>query len=104
MFVCVECGYENSHLCEQISPSVLKLSQCVHCDAVVDKYIEYDGVLVLLDMLLLNTNVYRHVVFNRRYGMSILTNNFITVYNLITNVKQRQVFLLLSRCVRYREI
>lgn len=66
MFVCVECGSENPYLCEQISSSVLKLSQCEVCDAVVDKYIEYDGVLVLLDMLLLKTNVYRHIVFNRR--------------------------------------
>ena len=70
--MCVECGSDNTHLCEQISPSVLKLSQCTSCEAVVDKYIEYDGVLVLLEMLLLKTNVYRHVVFNRRYFNNLL--------------------------------
>ena len=71
MFVCVECGADNAHLCEQISPSVLKLSQCEACDGVVDRYIEYDGVLVLLDMLLLKTPVYRHIVFNRRSVQNI---------------------------------
>ena len=77
MFVCVECGATNEHLCEQISRSVLKLSQCTQCDSVVDKYIEFDGVLVLLDMLLLKTNVYRHIVFNRRCDCFVdLENSF----------------------------
>jgi len=66
MFVCVECGVGVDYLCEQISPSVLKLAQCEICGGVIDKFIEYDGLLLILDMLLLKTNAYRHIAFNHK--------------------------------------
>lgn len=64
--MCVECGVSVDYLCEQISPSVLKLAQCEACGGVIDKFIEYDGVLLSLDMLLLKTNAYRHIAFNHK--------------------------------------
>ena len=37
MFVCVECGVSVDYLCEQISPSVLKLAQCEACGGVIGR-------------------------------------------------------------------
>ena len=37
------------------------------CEKVVDKYIEFDAVILLLDVLLLRIQSYRHLIFN--YGI-----------------------------------
>jgi hypothetical protein len=35
------------------------------CKATVDKYVEFDLVLIAMDLLLLKPQVYRHLLFNR---------------------------------------
>lgn len=35
------------------------------CDRLVDKYIELELVIIVLDLLLLRPQVYRHLLFNR---------------------------------------
>ena len=37
------------------------------CEKVVDKYVEFDAVILLLDVLLLRIQSYRHLIFN--YGI-----------------------------------
>lgn len=34
------------------------------CGGLLDKYVEYDAVLLLLDLLLLKVQSYRHLLFN----------------------------------------
>lgn len=38
------------------------------CKKVVDKYVEFDAVVLLLDVLLLRIQSYRHLIFN--YGLT----------------------------------
>ncbi|XP_065071960.1 protein ARV1-like [Rhopilema esculentum] len=63
-FICVECGSYSALKFKKYPSGAIKLYQCVTCGDVVDKYIEYDSVMVLLDILLHNSKAYRHVLFN----------------------------------------
>ncbi|XP_013414262.1 protein ARV1-like [Lingula anatina] len=63
-FVCVECGMPAVELYRDFKRGVMKISHCDHCTKVVDKYVEYDSTIVFLDMLLLKTQAYRHVLLN----------------------------------------
>jgi len=63
-YMCVECGARAEETYKQYSMDIIKLTQCGKCSENVDKYIEYDFVLVLLDILLHKSQAYRHVLFN----------------------------------------
>ena len=95
---CVECGKgSNQALYKEFSGGTIQLSQCVsfavvlnwlytcpspllpfnplppthaqvHCHKVLDKYVEFDAVILLLDVLLLRIQSFRHLIFN--YGIS----------------------------------
>mmetsp|Transcript_16238 Transcript_16238/g.24460 ORF Transcript_16238/g.24460 Transcript_16238/m.24460 type:complete len:237 (+) Transcript_16238:127-837(+) len=68
MPVCVECGYtlEGSEtLYTEYSPTNIRLTRCDKCKNVADKYIEYELILVYIDLILHNTEAYRHLFFNR---------------------------------------
>lgn len=54
-------------LYRQYTATVLKETRCSHCGQVADKYIEYDPVLVLLDLVLLNRQAIRHILYNTAF-------------------------------------
>lgn len=35
------------------------------CGSVADKYVEYEAIILLIDMLLHKPSVYRHMMYNR---------------------------------------
>jgi hypothetical protein len=41
------------------------MSHCSHCNQLVDKYTEYDFVIIIIDLILHKSEVYRHLIFNR---------------------------------------
>jgi len=43
----------------------IRLSRCKSCHSISDKYVEYEFVLIFIDLLLHKTQVYRHLIFNR---------------------------------------
>src|SRR5687768_9164324 len=47
------------------SPTSVKLIQCTKCHDDVDDYIERDWLLVVIDLILLREEAYRHVLCNR---------------------------------------
>lgn len=52
---------------------ILKLMACGKCDApVADKYIECDGTLLLIDLILQSREAYRHVLLNGSYASLII--------------------------------
>jgi hypothetical protein len=78
--VCVECGARTS---DQLylgygdavaaaaaasgdvqSKASIRLTRCRTCDALLDRYLEYDPVLVVVDLILHKSEVYRHLLFN----------------------------------------
>jgi cytochrome c oxidase subunit IV len=73
MPVCVECQQHVDSLYVEYYGAV-KLSKC-SCKSFADKYIEWDIVLIFIDMALLKPSVYRHMIFNRisysKYGFNV---------------------------------
>eukprot|EP00438_Fugacium_kawagutii_P023251 Skav204755 [mRNA] locus=scaffold1013:218693:219415:- [translate_table: standard] len=63
---CVHCRAPVQELFYKIGQDI-RLRQCT-CGAVVDHYIEFEILLVFIDMQLLRGEVYRHLLFNRFSG------------------------------------
>lgn len=63
-FVCIHCGSYLPSLYEKYGSSHIRLSVCHHCNNIADKYIEYDNVLLFLDLILIKPNAYRHTIYN----------------------------------------
>lgn len=59
------CGTEVESLCTEYSESNIRLTRCHSCNQVADKYIEYEALIVLIDIILHRPAAYRHVLFNR---------------------------------------
>ncbi|XP_041108514.1 protein ARV1 isoform X2 [Polyodon spathula] len=62
-YKCIECNQEANELHRDYSYGVLKITIC-SCQKPVDKYIEYDPVIILIDTLLCKAQAYRHIIFN----------------------------------------
>lgn len=62
--ICVECKNPVKNAFLQYKKDYITLQKCGRCHAVVDKYIEYDHVLLFLDIVLLKPQAYRHLCFN----------------------------------------
>lgn len=62
--VCIECGEAAPRLLKIYNSDIIKLSYCDHCNKLVDKYVEFDPVIILLDVLLFKPQAYRHILFN----------------------------------------
>ncbi|BDD56149.1 sterol homeostasis protein [Monascus purpureus] len=85
MPICIECSYPVSHLYSTYSRADdrslgkgVRLTQCPRCKRFADKYVEYDYVVVFIDLVLIKPQVYRHLLFNRlgrdddKYDRSII--------------------------------
>lgn len=63
-YICIHCGTFLPQLYEQYGGEHIRLSQCQHCNRVADKYIEYDNVLLFIDLILIKPCAYRHTIYN----------------------------------------
>ncbi|TRY81318.1 hypothetical protein DNTS_005245 [Danionella cerebrum] len=63
-FRCVECNEEAEELHRDYSNGILKITRCRSCHKPVDKYIEYDAVIILIDATLCKVQAFRHILFN----------------------------------------
>ncbi|XP_007896579.1 protein ARV1 [Callorhinchus milii] len=61
---CVECNQEARELYRDYSRGVIKITICKSCQKPVDKYIEYDPVIILIDAILCKVQAYRHIILN----------------------------------------
>ncbi|BFZ12336.1 hypothetical protein BsWGS_15375 [Bradybaena similaris] len=66
-YQCIECGNKVRMLYREYKAGVIKISHCDSCNAVADKYIEYDPVIIFLDALLLRRQAYRHLLINTQF-------------------------------------
>ncbi|XP_067097417.1 protein ARV1 [Osmerus mordax] len=64
VFRCVECNKDAVELHRDYSNGILKITICESCKKPVDKYIEYDPVIILIDAILCKTQAFRHILFN----------------------------------------
>ncbi|KAL7872483.1 hypothetical protein SRHO_G00074660 [Serrasalmus rhombeus] len=63
-FKCIECTEDASELHRDYSNGILKITICKSCAKPVDKYIEYDPVIILIDAILCKIQAFRHILFN----------------------------------------
>ena len=84
--VCVQCGREVGYNVTQLyhqklfqKTKILKLLQCEFCDQICDKYLEYEGTLLLLDVALQNRAALRHILINEDHCSSILKVSLLTL-------------------------
>ncbi|XP_057592436.1 protein ARV1 [Hippopotamus amphibius kiboko] len=66
---CIECNQEAKELYRDYSHGVLKITICKSCQKPVDKYIEYDPVIILINAILCKAQAYRHILFNTKINM-----------------------------------
>lgn len=62
--ICIECAQPAECLFTVYSNGHIQLTDCSHCKKVVDRYVEFDNVLLFIDLLLLKQGAYRHLVYN----------------------------------------
>ncbi|QIX01222.1 hypothetical protein AMS68_006739 [Peltaster fructicola] len=72
MPICIECRYPISTLYTTYSKADdktlgkgVRLTHCLRCHRVADKYVEHDFVVLFIDLVLIKPQVYRHLLFNR---------------------------------------
>ncbi|KKA03643.1 hypothetical protein D499_0A01130 [Hanseniaspora uvarum DSM 2768] len=66
MTVCVNCGeyISDGKLFIKYNNNSYKLLDCNKCGKIIDKYIEYDHLNILINIILLKKGVYTHLVYN----------------------------------------
>lgn len=63
--ICVECTNPDIEcLYSEFKSKYIKLTICPQCGNLADKYIEFDNVMIFLDVLLLKPQAYRHLAYN----------------------------------------
>lgn len=67
MPICIECSYPVSHLYSAYSRADdrsqgkgVRLTQCPRCQRFADKYVEYDFVVIFIDLVLIKPQVSLH--------------------------------------------
>ena len=62
---CIECGVRvNDLFMKGAMVEELKPITCKQCNSLVDQYVEFDSILVVLDLMLLKRRAFSHVLFN----------------------------------------
>ena len=72
MPICIECSYPVSHLYSTYSRADdralgkgVRLTQCPRCQRFADKYVEYDFVVIFIDLVLIKPQVVTRNVWRR---------------------------------------
>jgi lipid intermediate transporter len=65
MVICVECGKPSRNVVKVFGSQNIRLTRCNSCKQTCDKYVEFELILIFLDLLLHKIQVYRHLIFNR---------------------------------------
>jgi hypothetical protein len=63
---CVECGLVVSSTYRDYGKGNIRLTICRNCNHTVDKYVEFEAILIMIDLMLGKPQAYRHLLHNRR--------------------------------------
>jgi DNA-directed RNA polymerase subunit RPC12/RpoP len=61
---CVNCGNPMRELFKTYSPTIQKLVECDQCNKIADELIEFENLVIIIDLILLSTEAQRHVLYN----------------------------------------
>eukprot|EP00808_Paulinella_micropora_P028959 g27556.t1 len=64
---CIECGAPVVHVYREFSKGNIRLTKCECCHQFADKYVEFEMLLIILDLMLQKSAAYRHLLLNRRH-------------------------------------
>jgi len=64
---CVNCMAPANSLYTKYSKDVIRITECEKCREFVDKYVEYDIVLVFIDLILQYASAYRHLLLHVKF-------------------------------------
>lgn len=63
--ICIECSNPNiNSLYSKYKSDYIRLTICPRCGKIADKYIEFDNVILFIDLLLLKKQACRHLAYN----------------------------------------
>lgn len=88
--ICVECSAPINYLYEQYKGGHIRLAVCKNCHRVADKYIEYDSVLLFIDLMLLKPQAYKHTIYNSLILDKWIENPCEDLRNKSSNKSSRQ--------------
>jgi len=83
--ICVECGEAVDSLYVEFSEGNIRLMRCEQCGNVSDKYIEYELILVAIDLILHRKQAFRHLLYNRQEFESSSSIRLIVVGVIVVN-------------------
>jgi len=63
---CVECGNAVHSTYRDYGKGNIRLTICRNCNYTVDKYVEFQAVLIMIDLMLHKPQAYRHILYNRQ--------------------------------------
>lgn len=63
--ICIQCGCSIDSLYVIYPGNHIRLTDCPQCSHIVDKYVEFDAVLLFIDLLLLKQGAFLHTAVNR---------------------------------------
>lgn len=66
-FICINCSNKINELYKTYSSSVLKVIKCNECNELADKYIEFEPIIIAIDLVLLSRPAQRHVLYNSTF-------------------------------------
>ncbi|XP_052106773.1 protein ARV1-like [Mytilus californianus] len=88
---CINCGTKCNSLYRHYSRDIIQLEHCIHCKELVDKYIEFDPVIICLDALLLKREAFQHVLSNNSTQAQWKLTSILLLFDAYTKlVHQRQ--------------
>lgn len=98
MTFCVNCGdYKpDGKFYIKYNNNSYKLLDCNKCGKIIDKYIEYDHLNILINIILLKRGVYRHLVYNNHVSNKRLKYIILSFEVYITWVYQAHLNHLLK--------
>lgn len=92
-FVCIECSTPiDSLYMEFTGLGNTRLTRCSNCGEVADKYIEYELVLVLVDIILHRRQAHRHLLKNRK-DFFRNTSKWVIFWTLAINMSLKAIVL-----------
>lgn len=88
---CINCGTKCDRLYRYYSKDIIQLEHCAECKELVDKYIEFDPVIICLDALLLKREAFQHVLSNNLTQAQWKLTSILLLFDAYTKlVHQRQ--------------
>ncbi|ODV97937.1 hypothetical protein PACTADRAFT_427 [Pachysolen tannophilus NRRL Y-2460] len=93
--ICIECSKATNSLYHKYSSTNLRLTRCSNCNKISDKYVEYDKVLLFIDLILLKPQAYKHLVYNTNLINTtvIAKQNYKAIIRILILINLFEVYL-----------